>query len=288
MKNNKTFKTAVAAVGFSLAALLTAQAGEFSQDFSSYFDGCEAGQLSELIENLQTISKTDTSNIKPDIEKPQTDAVDKNCLRNGDRMEFIPAVGKSVVMIAAGGDSGWEVAKKTRNLTIYTRKRAGSDIREVKAVGAVDASPSVVWKVIGDYEHYTEFMPYVKDCRIVKKEGERIFYVYELLDLPIVSDRDFTIKITWEPEPEGGSGVYRASWVSANNQGPAEKGGVVRVQTNEGAWNLEPLDGGKRTLLTYYLYTDPGASIPRWLANKGNTKALPGMFKRIRNRVKPL
>ena len=39
--------------------------------------------------------------------------------------------------------------------------------------------------------------------------------------------------------------------------------GVVRVKLNEGSWLAEPLNGGKRTRLTYTLLTNPGGLIPR-------------------------
>ncbi|MFC1679625.1 START domain-containing protein [Elusimicrobiota bacterium] len=177
----------------------------------------------------------------------------------------------------------WELKSKTPGMAVYTRARAGSDIREVKATGAMDAPPAAVWKVVGDYEHYADFMPYIKECRTVSKEGDRVFYVYQRLDMPLIADRDFTIKITWAPETA--DGVYRASWVSANEQGPAAKEGVERIQINEGSWSIEPLDNGKRSAVTYRLFTDPGDSIPTWLANKGNTSALPELFRKIGKRA---
>ena len=57
------------------------------------------------------------------------------------------------------------------------------------------------------------------------------------------------------------------------------------VGVNEGSWTLEALDGGRRTRATYYLYTDPGGSIPKWIANKANTMALPDLFEAIRKRA---
>src|SRR5258706_3963 len=50
-------------------------------------------------------------------------------------------------------------------------------------------------------------------------------------------------------------------------------------------WPLEPIDGGKRTLGTYQLLTDPGGSIPTFIANKANTTALPELFARVRKRA---
>ena len=72
---------------------------------------------------------------------------------------------------------------------------------------------------------------------------------------------------------------------TVSTEGPAESDKAVRLKVNDGSWTLEPLDGGKRTRATYYLYTDPGGSIPSWIANKANTMALPDLFEAIRKRA---
>jgi hypothetical protein len=41
-------------------------------------------------------------------------------------------------------------------------------------------------------------------------------------------------------------------------------------------------EGGQKTEATYYVYTDPGGSIPKWIANKANSTAVPDVFKAIR------
>ena len=67
-----------------------------------------------------------------------------------------------------------------------------------------------------------------------------------------------------------------------------EKDGIVRVKINTGAWILAPLAGGKRTRITYRVSTNPGGSIPTWLANKSNTTAIPDLFKAVRKRAAAL
>src|SRR5207253_11035421 len=81
-------------------------------------------------------------------------------------------------------------------------------------------------------------------------------------------------------------GVYRASrepveWTGA----PDPEDGVVRLKVNSGSWTLEPLDGGARSRATYTLYTDPGGSIPAFLANSANSSALPELFAAVRRRA---
>src|SRR5207248_1626668 len=65
-----------------------------------------------------------------------------------------------------------------------------------------------------------------------------------------------------------------------------EKAGVdVRLKVNTGSWTFEPLGSGKRSLAIYQLLTDPGGSIPKFMANRANTTALPELFARVRKRA---
>jgi len=60
---------------------------------------------------------------------------------------------------------------------------------------------------------------------------------------------------------------------------------VVRVRINEGYWLLEPREEGKKTFATYYVYTSPGGALPNFIANKGNTIAVPKVFEAIKKTV---
>jgi hypothetical protein len=61
--------------------------------------------------------------------------------------------------------------------------------------------------------------------------------------------------------------VFMSHWSPANELGPPEKKGVVRVKLCEGKWLLEP-DGTTKTRATYFIYTDTGGFIPSFIANR--------------------
>ena len=67
---------------------------------------------------------------------------------------------------------------------------------------------------------------------------------------------------------------------------PSFKKGIVRTPTNDGSWLLEPIDDGKKTRATYLLFTDPGGSLPTWIANKANSGAIPDIFVALRKYAK--
>ena len=166
---------------------------------------------------------------------------------------------------------------------VYTREKPGDDIKEVKAVGQVDAPPEKVFGIVSDYEHQVGNMPYIQDQAVFSRTaGEVVFWA--VADFPMVSRRDWVLKSKLEKNLPGG--VCRVSWQpTVVPDVPPPEEGVVRLKVNTGSWTFAPLDGGTRTLATYQLLTDPGGSIPRFIANKANTTALPELFARVRKRA---
>ncbi len=174
----------------------------------------------------------------------------------------------------------WEEISSNEGLTIWTRDIPGARVREVRAQSVVAAPPKRVWEVLSDLEHYTEFMPYVEETiKVTSLEGGHI--EYQRIDPPLVDRRDYTLKVSLVVDEA--KGTYRREWVEANDKGPPVREGTVRVAINRGAWTVEALPDGK-SRLSYYLYTDPGGSLPAWIANKANTKSVPDLMSAVKNR----
>lgn len=168
-------------------------------------------------------------------------------------------------------------------LAVSTREKPGAQVKEVKAVGQVDAPPEKVFAVVTDYEHQVGHMPYVQDQAVFSRTESQVVF-WAIADFPLVSRRDWIVKSFLEKNLQGG--VWRASWQpSAVADVPPPEHGVVRLEVNTGSWTMQPIDGGKRTLATYQLLTDPGGSIPKFIANRANTTALPELFARVRKRA---
>ena len=166
---------------------------------------------------------------------------------------------------------------------VYTREISGSDVKEVKAVGQIDAPPAKCLEVVTDYEHQVGNMPYIEDQAVFSRTDKEVVF-WALGNFPMVSKRDWILKSKLEKNLPGG--VYRAAWTPTEvPNAPPPEDGVVRLKVNTGSWTFEPLDGGKRSMGTYQLLTDPGGSIPKFIANKANTTALPELFARVRKRA---
>src|SRR5258708_8681636 len=103
-------------------------------------------------------------------------------------------------------------------------------------------------------------MPYTTECRLIRRDGDAIVG-YQRLSPKICADRDYTLRVWKKSWPTADGLVCTSHWSPANELGPPEKKGVVRVKICEGKWLLEP-DGAIKTRATYFIYTDTGGFIP--------------------------
>ncbi|CAN5784638.1 hypothetical protein BH20VER1_BH20VER1_05360 [soil metagenome] len=179
---------------------------------------------------------------------------------------------------------GWSQESAGKDVVIHSRTRPGSSLREFRAIGVIEAAPGAVFAVIDDSESYPRFMPYTSETRVLKREKDTVL-AYQRLELPLVSDRDYTLRSRHQRwlSPEGP--IYWIRWQPANDQGPPQKPGVLRVNVCEGGWLLEPHESGA-TRAIYTIYTDSGGALPAVLANNGSRIAIRKVFEAIRKQVK--
>jgi hypothetical protein len=179
---------------------------------------------------------------------------------------------------------GWTQESAGKDVVIHSRARGGLGVKEFRAIGVIEAPPAAVFAVLDDSEAYPSFMPYTSECRVLKRDKDTVL-AYQRLELPIVSDRDYTLRSKHQRWLGPDGPIYWIRWEPANDLGPAEKPGVQRVNVCEGGWLLEPTDsGGTRAI--YTIYTDSGGTIPPMLANTGSRTAIRKVFEAIRKQVK--
>lgn len=174
----------------------------------------------------------------------------------------------------------------TRSLTVWSRPHAESKLREVRAVGEVDAPPDVVFGVVTDFEHGAEFMPHLEASTIVWRVGDDVLN-WAMVDFPIAKRRDWVVR--FHLEHPGADGTWRARWQTVRDgSGPPPSSRAIRVPQNDGAWTIEPLDGGRRSRATYQVVVDIGGWIPTWIANREQVKAVPDLFEAVAKRAQVL
>lgn len=183
----------------------------------------------------------------------------------------------------------WELAAEPQGVKVYRRQVEGSEVREMRAIGLIKATPKEVFDVIQDLDSYPKNMPYTAEARVLSRsEDGRDVLFYSRLNTPMVDERDYIIALKDESDWKDGKGFYKVSWTAAAKEQDSlvpEKKDVVRVRTNNGYWLLEPRENGTVTFATYYVYTVPGGAIPVFIINQANGMAVPKVFDAIKKTV---
>ncbi len=178
----------------------------------------------------------------------------------------------------------WKLVSTSDNVALYRRSRPGPGHYESKAIGEIAASTAVVHAVIDDLDSYSRFMPYTVECRVLKREDDSVL-TYQRVSAPLVSDRDYTLRVRTTSKKVDGGTSYVSRWETENALGPVERRGVVRVKLCEGGWVLEP-SGPNTTRATYSVYTDSGGVIPAFIKNTGSQIGIRKIFAAIRKQVR--
>ena len=168
----------------------------------------------------------------------------------------------------------FEKIKEERGVAVY--KHRHSKLIRVGAIGRLPGAPTVVQRVLLDYGRQKGRIARVSESRIVER-GPNWLLVYQRLNLPVISDRDFVLRVTW-----GQSGETR--WIryqAVRRGGPGPRDGAVRVTDHVGTWFLRPADGGRSTEARLEVRIDLAGWLPRWLARSGAGKELPGVYSDI-------
>jgi hypothetical protein len=187
--------------------------------------------------------------------------------------------------LLGGGHSAWGQPAGTAPPTVETRAIPGRDVKQVNAQGIIDAPPHVVRAVVADLERYPEFMPYVKESRILSRDapGEVVNYQRLSFGIPFVQDRHYVIRITEQGYRDAGRGrAWAVSWRLEDGLPPGASAAAIRVSINSGHWDLRPAkDSERSTDVRYCVLTDPAGSLPKWIVGMANTEGVPQIFAAV-------
>lgn len=155
----------------------------------------------------------------------------------------------------------WELKKNKEGIQIFIKKIPNSPLHAFKGKMELAASLDEIQALFEDVERFTEWSPGAKFVEpLESKAGMRIFYLQTNAPWP-VTDRD---------------GIYQFEFVKSAKQLtinstclpdylPVKKD-HVRVPKSEGSWQFTVQEKGKLQVI-YENHSEPGGSIPGWLAN---------------------
>src|SRR5258708_38583305 len=107
---------------------------------------------------------------------------------------FLAGAALSIFAAESGPNTDWKAVKQSDGVVIYSRPHGGSNLKEFKAVGEIDATAETVHKVIDAVEGYTRYMPYTAECRVIQRQRASLL-TYQRVSPKIVSERDYPLRL---------------------------------------------------------------------------------------------
>ena len=183
--------------------------------------------------------------------------------------------------LADAGDGRWERVAERDGVVIERRTDDPSSVREVRAKAHSSLLPAKIIATLWKHDDYVHFVPYLRRLDILRDDGD-VKLVYEQIHVPLLKDRDATIRFT--RSFTAATGAYEMSSRAVPEEGPPEQDGYVRVRTSQAHWSLVPTqDGG--TDVTYTLRTDMGGLVPAWIVNAAQKDAVAKLIRAMLDRA---
>jgi hypothetical protein len=189
-------------------------------------------------------------------------------------------MGLTVLMAAAAHADNWQVAKDDAGIKVSLSEVAGSQYKAYRGVTTIKASVSQLRKLQEDVVGACAWIHECKTQKVLKLEGEKV-WTYTQFNTPWpVTPRDSVLMVTTE---EGADGSLTRKLEGQPTYIPSVDG-FVRVAQVEGFWKFVPKGAGQ-TEVTYQVHTEPGGSVPSWLANKFVVDAPFNTLKALKERA---
>ncbi len=178
----------------------------------------------------------------------------------------------------------WEKEGTDDGITIYSNSDAPGDNKAYRADAVLDAPPSKVFPLVISHERARSWS-FMADYRVIKEKGNRAV-VYQKVDQSGLDPRDYTIRsFHFKPAKEN-QGTYGFVWEEANKAGPPSNDDAVRVEHVAGSLILTPVDGGKKTRVSYRFLMDPGTWVPAFIVNSALEDSAVEVIERLREDLK--
>jgi len=161
-------------------------------------------------------------------------------------------------------DEGWELAKDSEGIKVYTRDVEGGSFEEYRAVTIINAPMEVIGEVLKDVPAEPEWMYRCEQARFVKKFDDSNFIFYNIWDFPFPADtRDAVLEARTVLDYKNGKCISKF-WSVEDPSMPINKK-YVRM-TIKGKWDFKRISP-EMTLFIYENNINPGGTLPAFIVN---------------------
>lgn len=166
-----------------------------------------------------------------------------------------------IVALSLAADAPFEKVGDFDGIRLEQRRVDGSQFVELRLTTTTTKSVGALCDAAFGDGKYDPKEPELKARTVLdEKEHERV--LYDQLSPPLVAKRDYVVRARRDRVNDG---LCRMTFGPAPDFQQPVPEGWVRISKFSGQWTFEARADGK-TALTYVVHSDPGGSIPPFLA----------------------
>lgn len=193
----------------------------------------------------------------------------------------------AVLSSAASGaaEDEWRFVRQDQGVEIYSRPFNGSSIPELRGHTHFHGSISDVFRVISDYDHFSDFIPMVRESRVLKRDT-RAIWVYQRLGMPSpITDRHYIIKVV-DDLHAAPTGIIEVTWSLDRTQSMSRASNdAIMPDAFSGSWHLRDLGLQGDCDAVYTIHVDPAGVLPGWLFVNMSERCLIQVMNAVRKRI---
>jgi ribosome-associated toxin RatA of RatAB toxin-antitoxin module len=174
----------------------------------------------------------------------------------------------SLGLFGAAGLDLPDYGRLSRGEVVVSTDPAGRSHRTVQAAILLDAPAERIWDVMVDCEGAPEFVPGLRECTVVERGDGWEVLQHRVRISSLLPQVTYRFRATYR-RPE------RIDFVRIRGD----------LKAMEGSWTLVPVEDGRRTVVRYSVYLDPGFLAPQWLVRQALRHDLPELLRALRRRV---
>ena len=167
----------------------------------------------------------------------------------------------ALLAISGAQAAQWHLVKDEAGIQVYLQQVPGSSFQAFRGVTRIRVDMPRLLALQDDVSAACAWIHACSEQKLLKQEGE-LSWAYSRFHTPWpVQPRDSILQVTTTRDADGR--VTRTLHGVADYLPPQQ--GFVRVSKVEGFWSLIPREGEVEVI--YQVHSEPGGSVPAWLAN---------------------
>lgn len=188
-----------------------------------------------------------------------------------------------LTVCTARAQENWELRRDENGIKIYSRKKEGSKLLELRLLTRLNATQDQVMDAMLNVDNYSRWIYSNKKSTLIKRVNDHdiIYYTETRLPWP-VQDRDLVTELTITPATATTPLTMQAKSIQGVM---ALNKNYIRVPYSSAVWHVVPTADNKIDI-DYDFTVDPGGSIPSWLLNMTITKGPYESFLKLADLLK--